>query len=353
MSAKLPPTVSSSPPALLAGKRPDIDARRDNCDVDALRFDGQVVVVTGAGQGLGRLYALDLALRGASVVVNDVGASVDGSGADRSVADEVVEEIRGLGGHVAASYETIASDEGGRQLVDTAITTFGRIDALINNAGNMRQEEFGEIADDDLDALLQVHVHGAFHVTQPAFRAMRDQGYGRIVFTGSSAGTFGSPGLAAYGAAKGAVLGLARVVALEGAERGVKVNTVLPTGRTRMGAASPVVYDADAPVPSPARRAFLDAMRPEFVSPLVVYLASRECSVSGQVFSAVGGRYARVFTGLGRGWVAAEGRRTAEAVREHFGEIADPSDYFIPESTAAEIDAVMRQINVGLGPTAL
>lgn len=320
--------------------------------MDALRFDAQVVVVTGAGRGLGRLYALDLARRGASVVVNDLGASVEGTGDDPSIADDVVEEILDHGGRAVASHETIASVEGGRQLVDTAIKTFGRIDALINNAGNIRQREFGEIADEDLDALLQVHLHGAFHVTQPAFRAMRDQGYGRIVFTGSSAGTFGSPGLAAYGAAKGAVLGLARVVALEGAERGIKVNTVLPTGRTRMGAASPVVYDADAPVPSPARRAFLDAMRPESVSPLVVYLASRECSVSGQVFSAAGGRYARVFTGLGRGWVATAGSHTAEAIRDHFGEIADPSDYFIPESTAAEIDAVMRQINVDPGPTA-
>ena len=312
--------------------------------MDALRFDNQVVVVTGAGRGLGRLYALDLARRGASVVVNDVGAAVDGSGSDPSVADEVVAEIHATGGKAAASYDSIASAAGGERIVQAATNLFGRIDALVNNAGNMRQAGFGDVTSADLDEVLQVHVHGAFNVTQPAFRAMREQGYGRVVFTASSAGAFGSPGLAAYGAAKGAILGLARVVALEGAEHGVLVNTVLPTGRTRMGAASPVVYDREAPVLSPARRAFLDAMRPEFVSPLVTYLASRDCVVSGRAFSATGRRYARVFTGLSRGLVASNAAPAAEDIRDHFGEIDDPAGYFIPDSTAAEMADVMERL---------
>jgi NAD(P)-dependent dehydrogenase (short-subunit alcohol dehydrogenase family) len=318
--------------------------------VDTLRFDHQVVIVTGAGRGLGRLYALDFAERGAAVVVNDVGASVDGTGSDPSVADGVVAEIQGRGGRAAASHETIGTVDGARRVVEMALDLFGRLDVVVNNAGNIRQGLFGEISSTDLDAILQVHIHGAFNITQPAFLVMRDQGYGRIVFTGSSAGAFGSPGLGAYAAGKGGILGLARVVALEGASDGVLANTVLPTGRTRMAGASPVVYDKEAPVLSPARRAFLDSIKPQFVSPLVTYLSSPECAVTGQVFSAVGKRYARVFMGLARGWVAGGAQPTAEDVRDHFGEINDPTGFLIPESTAAEVTAAMEQLAGDLGP---
>ncbi|MGI8608882.1 MAG: SDR family NAD(P)-dependent oxidoreductase [Candidatus Dormibacteria bacterium] len=314
-----------------------------------MRFDDQVVVVTGAGRGLGRLYALDFAERGATVVVNDLGAGVDGAGSDSDVADRVVNQIRTAGGRASASYESVTSAEGGTRIIDGALGKFGRLDALVNNAGNIVPAPFGEVGDVELSALLDVHVRGAFNTTQPAFRAMRDQGYGRIVFTSSSAGAFGSPGLAAYAAAKAAILGLARVVALEGEPHGVLVNSVLPTGRTRMGGASPVVYERDAPTITPARRAFLDSMRPEFVRPLVVFLASRDCAITGHVFSAAGRRYARSFTGLTRGWVSSELEPSAEGIRDHLGEISDTSAYDVPDSVATEINGVMTRLEQELG----
>ncbi|MEA2681968.1 MAG: hypothetical protein QOK05_296 [Chloroflexota bacterium] len=309
-----------------------------------MRFDGQVVVITGAGRGLGRAHALEFARRGAAVVVNDVGGSVDGQGSNPAVADEVVAEIEGLGGRAVATAHSVASVDGGQHIIDTAIEAFGRVDALVNNAGIMIPGRFGDIGVEALDAIIDVHLKGAFHVTQPAFRAMRDQGYGRIVFTGSSAGVFGARELAAYGAAKAGLLGLARVVALEGAESGVLINTVLPMGRTRMGPASPVVEREVPPEHERGRLAFLESIRPELVSPLVAYLASMQCAVTGGVFSAAGRGYARVFTGLTRGWVAAEDAVEAENIGDHFAQVEDLAGYSIPDSTAAELATLMGRL---------
>ncbi len=312
----------------------------------AIDFDGQVAVVTGAGRGLGRLYALELARRGASVVVNDVGTSMAGEGPDAEVADQVVAEIEAQAGRgrAVASHHSVDRPEGGQAIVDLALESFGRLDAVVSNAGIFGSVPFDELTVEQWRRMLGVHLDGGFHLAQPAFRAMKDQGYGRFVFIASSAGLFGQPLEAHYAAAKAGLLGLANVIALEGAEHGILANTVLPFGYSRMVAETLGVYDEPEEAP-----AFVQAIRPELVVPAVVYLASRACGLSHQNFSVGAGRFARVFLGLGPGWVADAGSGhdpTVESFADHLDDITATEPYSVPGSIFDEVFELCERIGL-------
>jgi NAD(P)-dependent dehydrogenase (short-subunit alcohol dehydrogenase family) len=299
--------------------------------VTDISFDGRVVIVTGAGHGLGKTYALELAKRGAAVVVNDLGGARDGTGASSSAADEVVEEIKAAGGDAAASYDSVATPEGGAAIVKTAIDKFGKIDVVINNAGILRDKSFANLEWADLDAVLDVHLKGAFYVTQPAFRVMKDQGYGRLVFTSSNAGMFGNFGQTNYGAAKTGLTGFSNVLAIEGAKYGIKSNVVMPVARTRM----------TEELLGPAA----DLLDPELVTPLVVYLASEACEVTHEVFSAAAGRYSRVFIGLTDGWFAGKGNKpSAEEIAKHWDDIENRDGYIVPLSSGDELTGLLPKL---------
>jgi NAD(P)-dependent dehydrogenase (short-subunit alcohol dehydrogenase family) len=244
-----------------------------------LRFDDRVAVITGAGRGLGRAYALLLASKGAKVVVNDLGSSVKGEGSDAGPAEEVVREIRAAGGEAVASTESVATPEGGRKIIQTALDQYGRIDALVHNAGNVRYASLKEITQEDFRAVLDVHLLGAFHVVRPAFPLMCKAGYGRIVLTSSIGGLYGNHRVLNYAVSKAGMIGLSNVAALEGAAEGVKCNVIVPGAVTRMAEG----LDTSAYPP----------MSPELVAPVVGWLAHESCSISGEMLIAIAGRVAR------------------------------------------------------------
>jgi NAD(P)-dependent dehydrogenase (short-subunit alcohol dehydrogenase family) len=307
-----------------------------------ISFDGQVAIVTGAGRGLGRAYALELAGRGARVVVNDTGGDMAGDGVDPSVADAVVAEIEAAGGTAAASHESVATPEGGEAIVRTALDAFGRVDVLITNAGILDLARFDEITAERWRRTVNVHLDGAFHVAQPAFRAMKAQQYGRIVLTSSNSGVFGRSGAAHYSAAKAGVVGLANALAIEGARHGILANAVLPMGMTRM-----VTDTVDLDAMAADDRAFFEAMTPERVAPLVAYLASRDCEVTHQNFSAAAGCFARVFVGLTPGWSAGrDSAPTAEDVAEHWAEIRATDTHTIPFGLFDEAAQIRAQLGI-------
>jgi len=273
-----------------------------------LSFDGRVCVITGAGGGLGRSHALELARRGGKIVVNDLGGSLDGVGASSSAAQRVVDEITAMGGEAVANYDSVATAEGGRAIVQAAVNAFGRVDVVINNAGILRDKAFHKMDAAMIDAVIDVHLKGAFYVSQPAFQLMREQGYGRIVSTTSASGLFGNFGQANYGAAKSGLAGLTRVLAIEGAGHGIKVNAIAPIASTRMtenllGDLAPLVT-------------------PETVSPIVAYLSHQDCTVNGNVYSVAGGRVARIVSVETSGVVLPE--ITAESFRDHVNDIDQP-----------------------------
>ena len=304
-------------------------------------FTGQAAIVTGAGRGLGRLYAHELARRGAAVVVNDLGASMTGDGADPGVAEAVVTEIREAGGVAVASCDSVDTPAGGQAIVDAAWTSFGRLDAVVSNAGIFQTLPFDELSPDDWRRMMQVHLDGAFYLGQPAYRAMKRLGGGRFVFVASSAGLFGQPSSAHYAAAKAGLLGLTNVIAIDGAEHGILANTVLPFGYSRMVAETIGAGDA------PPDDGFLAAIDPALVVPLVVYLASRSCSVSHHNFSAGAGRYARVFVGLAEGWLADRGDRpSADDIAEHFEAISATDPFIVPTSIFDEVFELSARIGV-------
>ena len=292
--------------------------------MSAIDFTDRVAVVTGAGRALGRAYALELARRGAAVVVNDLGVAVDGRGPDTGPAQQVVDEIRRGGGRAVASTVSVSDPDGGAAIVATAIEEFGRLDVLVNNAGILRDRTVGKLSAAEIDDVLAVHVRGAFNVTVPAYRVMRERGYGRIVMTTSAAGLFGNFGQANYSAAKMALVGLASTIAIEGASRGVLCNTISPMARTRM---TEKLMGAAAA-----------AVDPEHVVPLVTYLCSSASDVTHQIFSAGGGRFARVFVGVGPGWYAGKEHVNAEAVAEHLAEIQRPDPFTVPLTAVEEAD---------------
>lgn len=266
-----------------------------------IRFDGRVAVVTGAGGGLGRVYALELAKRGAKVVVNDLGGARDGSGpGSQAPADNVVEEIKALGGEAVASYSSVSSQEGASQIVATALESFGRLDILINNAGILRDKTLLNMEPEAWASVLEVHLYGAYNVTRPAFAQMREQGYGRIIMTTSSAGLYGNFGQANYASAKMGLVGFMNALKLEGAKYNVLVNAVAPMAATRL--------TQDVLPPELFQR-----LKPEFVAPLVVYLCSDKCTESGKIYNAGAGYFNRVALLTGEGTLLGEGLKPPSA----------------------------------------
>jgi NAD(P)-dependent dehydrogenase (short-subunit alcohol dehydrogenase family) len=291
---------------------------------EPITFDGRVAIVTGAGGGLGRGYALELARRGARVVVNDLGGAVDGSGSSKQAADVVVDEIEEAGGEAVANYDSVSTREGGAAIVQTALDAYGTVDIVVNNAGILRDKSFANMTLDEVDAVVDVHLKGAFHVSHPAFKVMKENGYGRFVHTSSASGVFGNFGQANYGAAKAGLVGLSNVLAIEGEKYGIKSNAIAPTAKTRM------TEDLLGP--------FADMFDPDQVTPMVVYLCSEANEYTHQVFSVGGGRYARIFIGTNKGWFA--GQNTVPSVEDlaaNMEMVQDISEYEIPMNNNDEL----------------
>lgn len=297
----------------------------------AISFEGQVAVVTGAGAGLGRAYALDLAKRGAKVVVNDLGGDPHGQGENRAAAQKVVDEIKAAGGEAVANFNSVADYDGGFNIVKTAIDTYGRLDVVICNAGILRDVAFHNMSEDDWDKVFAVHIKGSFTVLRAAWPVFRQQSYGRVVLTTSSSGIYGQFGQANYGAAKTAMLGLMNVLKQEGAKYNVNVNTIAPVAGTRL---TQTVMPQE----------MVDRLKPEFVVPAVTYMVSKDCNDSGLVIEAGAGSFNRAAIVKGPGvqpglaelkdaeWVQSEwGKitslegaepmwRTGQTLREHLAE---------------------------------
>ena len=277
-----------------------------------LRFDGRVAVITGAGRGLGRAYALLLASLGARVVVNDPGGAIRGEdGAeDVGVAQALVDEIVAAGGEAVANTDSVATLEGGAAIVQTAIDTWGRVDALIHNAGNVRYGSIREISYEDFRAVLDVHLMGAFHVVKAAHPLMCDAGYGRIVLTSSIGGLYGNARCVNYGVSKSAMLGLSAIAALEGEPHNVKSNLIVPGAVTRMAEGLDISQ--------------YPPMDPELVAPVVAWLAHEQCAISGEALASIAGRISRLFVAETKGvhqpaWTVAEVGAAMDAVHDKDG----------------------------------
>jgi NAD(P)-dependent dehydrogenase (short-subunit alcohol dehydrogenase family) len=242
---------------------------------------GRVAVITGAGGGLGRQHAKLFAQEGAKVVVNDLGGERDGTGSGSAMADAVVDEITQAGGEAVANYDNVATFDGGRRVIQTALDAFGQVDIVVNNAGILRDRSFHKMTAEQWDAVLRVHLYGAFSVTRAAWPYMREQQFGRVIVTTSTSGLFGNFGQANYGAAKMGLIGLVNTLAVEGVRYNVTANAIAPLANTRMTA--DVIPDDE--------RLRLD---PAYASPVVVHLASEECTDTGTITMASGGHYARI-----------------------------------------------------------
>jgi len=294
-----------------------------------IRFDDRVAVITGAGGGLGRTYALEFARRGGKVVVNDLGGAADGTGGGSSMADQVVKEIAEAGGTAVANYDSVATPEGGEAIIQTALDNFGQVDIVVNNAGILRDKSFAKLAPADLEIVLDVHLKGAFFVSQPAFRVMKERNYGRFVHTASAAGIFGNFGQTNYGAAKMGMVGLSNVLAVEGAKNNIKSNVIAPIARTRL------TEDLLGPM--------AENVKPECVTPLVAYLCSEQCEETHAIYSVGGGRFARIFIGMGKGWFAGVGASpSVEEIAANWDAIHSDADYVIPDSIGGEMKALVE-----------
>lgn len=292
-----------------------------------LRFDGRVAVITGAGRGLGRAYALLLASRGAKIVVNDLGGSLQGEGSDAGPAQDVVNEIKAAGGDAVASTDSVSTSAGGKAIIQTALDSFGKIDILVHNAGNVRRAALKEMGDDDFNAVLDVHLRGAFHVLRPAFASMCAQKYGRIVLTSSVSGIYGNHNVANYATSKTGMIGLCNVAALEGAADGVKCNLIAPGAVTRMAEG----LDTSKYPP----------MGPELVAPVVGWLAHESCSVTGEILSSMAGRVSKIYIAETPG--VYQPSWTVEEVGEQINAIGDQSKPWVfPPVPSGQMDHILR-----------
>ena len=292
-------------------------------------FENRVVIVTGAGNGLGKAYALDLGKRGAKVVVNDLGGAVDGSGAGNTPADEVVNEIIANGGEAVANYDSVATEKGGESIVQTAIDSFGTVDAVINNAGILRDKSFANMTEEEFSLIIEVHLKGTYFVTHPAFKVMKENNYGRIVNVASPSGIFGNFGQSNYGAAKMGIVGLTNVLAIEGAKYNIKVNVIAPTAYTRM---------TEALLPEDVGKLF----SAELVTPMVTYLASEACEPTHEIFGVAAGRFARIGIITHEGYVNTEA--TAEDIASNIEEIRTITDGSYPLSNEDELMLIQKAI---------
>lgn len=298
-----------------------------------LRFDGRVVVVTGAGNGLGKSHALEFAKRGAAVVINDLGGAGDGSGIDSSVASQVVKEIEAMGGRAIANTDSV---EDGTRIIQEALDTFGRIDVLVNNAGILRDTAFHKMDDATWDAIYRVHLLGTFRTTRAAWDAMRTAGYGRILMTTSAAGIYGNFGQANYSAAKLGILGLANTLAVEGAAKGVLTNTIAPTAASRLTA-------------TVMPKQMLDALAPEYVTPLAAYLCHEGSQENGSVFEVGGGWVAKLRWEQARGAMFKPGTLTAESLAERWSEVVSFTDARHPTNIQDTLKTLGEQIGLQFG----
>ncbi len=284
-------------------------------EMEKIKFNGKVAVVTGAGGGLGMVYAIELAKRGAKVVVNDLGGERDGTGSSTTPAQKVVDEIKSFGGEAVANYDNVATKQGGENIIKCAIDNFGRIDIVINNAGILRDKSFVKMEEDKWHPVIDVHLNGAYYVTKPAFEIMKKQGYGRIIFTSSGAGLYGNFGQTNYSSAKMGLVGLMNTLKIEGEKYNIKVNTIAPI------AASRLTQDILPPD-------LFEKMKPEYVAPMVLYLSSEECECTGYVFNCAAGYYNRAAYLTGKGVKIEKGNEipTVEDIAENFDQINDISD---------------------------
>lgn len=277
------------------------------------RFDGRVAVITGAGRGLGRAYAELLGGLGARVVVNDNGSALAGTGSDAGPAQEVVTAIEAAGGEAVACTESVATPEGGKAIVEAALDSFGRVDVLIHNAGNTLFAPLAEISYEQFRAVVDVHLLGGFHVVRPAFPRMLEAGYGRVVLTGSIGGLYTMPQTVPYAVAKSGMIGLSNAISIEGAERNVRSNIILPGAVTRMAEGLDVSQ--------------YPPMGPELVAPVVGWLAHEDCNVSGELYVSMAGRVARAFIAESEGVYRPSW--TIDAVAENIDAIRDESRQWI------------------------
>ncbi len=296
---------------------------------DALGFDGKVAIITGAGGGLGREHALMMASRGALIVVNDLGGAVDGTGSDKGAAERVVDEIREAGGEAVADTNSVSTAEGGQAIVQTALDAFGRVDIVVNNAGILRDKSFHNMTPELWSPVVDVHLNGAYFVTAAAWPHMREQNYGRVISTASGAGLFGNFGQANYGAAKMALVGFTRVLAVEGASKNIKANVIAPVAKTRM------TEDLLGPLG--------DKLEPRYVSPVVTYLAHESCEPTGRVFSVAGGRVAEIFIGEGPGYTDPD--LSPESIAANWDAVTNQDGYEVPTQMADEIGMYLEHLS--------
>jgi NAD(P)-dependent dehydrogenase (short-subunit alcohol dehydrogenase family) len=305
--------------------------------MESISFDEQVVIVTGGGRGLGRAYSLELAARGAAVVVNDLVADS---------ADAVVTQIEAAGGRAVASHDTVATPEGGEAIVGRAVEAFGTVDALINNAGILRNGLFEDLSVEQIDAVLDVNLRGTFFVTQPAWRIMKQRGYGRVLLTSSAAGMFSRPGSVNYSATKSAMYGMTKALSFEGEEFGIKINMLLPRATSAITSGDPIPGMRTYYSPE-MMEVLKDRRAPEVTAPLVAYLVSRACEITGEAFSSAFGCYSRVWIGRSTGYLAPDpGHIAVEDVAAHLDEIRDQGGYTVPISNFAEMATVAERLGV-------
>ena len=309
-----------------------------------ISFAGRVALVTGAGGGIGRAHALEIARRGGKVLVNDYGGDCYGRGGGPEMAEAVVAEIRAAGGVARANWDTVATTDGANAIVAAAIEAFGRLDVVINNAGIIRNAYVAEMSDADWDEVIATHLTGSFKVTRAAWPHMAAQGYGRLVFTCSSTATFGVTMMGNYAAAKGGIMGLVHTLSHEGAPHGILANAIMPNAMTRMALASAESWtEAGETDGMEMPEAIGNAMNPEFNAPIAVYLASEDNTATHGLYSQCIGRTAKLIVGLPQGWAAQrQSPPSVDDIAAHFGEIcAMPDGIFIPPSPSEELQSVL------------